>query len=414
MEQFLERRRVATAVAWDLHDGVVLVAAGDEIPVPGRGDRTYPFRAHSEYLYLTDRERPGGVLAFDPGEGWVEFVAPVTAEELLWTGLEGDREGVPEGTRPLDELQAFVSGRPVRRLGVTPEPDAELRDALIRVRRPKDDVELERMRAAARATRDGFAELVPLIEPGRSERELQVALEAAFLRNGGDFLAFETIVAAGDHAAVLHFAPTARALRDGELLLVDAGAEFRGYASDVTRTYAVGGALAPEQALVYETVRQAGEAAIAACGPGVEWRAVHRAAALVVADGLVELGILRGRRESLVESGAVTLFFPHGIGHMVGLGIRDTGPASDETREPVPGLPRLRVDIPLAPRQAWTVEPGVYFVPALLARARDRDDLVWDRVDQLRGFGGVRLEHNVLIGDDGCELLTAAVPLAPA
>jgi len=172
--------------------------------------------------------------------------------------------------------------------------------------------------------------------------------------------------------------------------------------------------LGPEQALVHETVRQAGEAAIAACRPGVEWREVHRAAALVVADGLIELGMLRARRESLVESGAVTLFFPHGVGHMVGLGVRDAGPASDETRELAPGLPRLRVDIPLAPRQAWTVEPGVYVVPALLARARGRDDVVWDRVDQLRGFGGVRLEQNVLIGDDGCEVLTAAVPLAPA
>ena len=391
----------------------MLVVAGDEIPVPGRGDRTYPFRAHSEYLYLADRERPGGVLAFDPGEGWVEFVAPVTHKELLWTGLEGDREGVPQGTRPIDELEAFVSGRSVRRLGVTPEPDAELRDALIRVRRPKDDVELERMRVAADATRDGFAELVPLIEPGRTERELQVALEAAFLRNGGDSLAFETIVAAGDHAAVLHFAPTARTLRDGELILVDAGAEFRAYASDVTRTYAVGAALTPEQALVHETVRRACEAAIAACRPGVEWRQIHREAALVVADGLVELGVLRGRRDALVESGAVTLFFPHGVGHMVGLGIRDAGAATDETREPPPGLPHLRVDIPLAPRQAWTVEPGVYFVPALLAHAREHDDIVWDRVDELRGFGGVRLEQNVLIGNDGCEVLTAAIPLAP-
>ncbi len=101
MEGCLEQRRAATAAAWDLSGGVVLVAAGDEIVIPGRGDRTYPFRAHTEYLYPTDRERPGGVLAFDPGEGWVEFVAPVTAEELLWTGLEGDRDGVPEGTRPL-------------------------------------------------------------------------------------------------------------------------------------------------------------------------------------------------------------------------------------------------------------------------------------------------------------------------
>ena len=314
-DAFLERRRAAAAAAWNLDRGVVLVAAGDEIPVPGRGDRTYPFRAHTEYLYLADRERPGGVLAYAPADGWVEFVAPVTAEELLWTGLEGDREGVPEGTRPVSELEAWVAGRPVRRLGAAADSDVELRDALIHVRRPKDDVELERMRTAAEATRAGFEELVPLIAAGRTERELQVALEAAFLRNGGDSIAFETILAAGDHAAVLHFSPTARELRDGNLLLVDAGAEYRGYASDVTRTYAVGGTFTGEQALVYDTVRRAVETAVAACRPGVEWRDVHRAAALVVAEGLVELGVLRGSPETLVESGAAKLFFPHGVGH---------------------------------------------------------------------------------------------------
>jgi Xaa-Pro aminopeptidase len=410
---FLEPRRAAAAAAWNLDGGVVLVAAGDEIPVPGRGDRTYPFRAHSEYLYLADRERPGGVLAYAPADGWVEFVAPVTAEELLWTGLEGDHEGVPEGTRPLGELEAWVGGRAVRRLGAAAdaEVDVELRDALIHVRRPKDDVELERMRTAAEATRAGFEELVALIAAGRTERELQVALEAAFLRNGGDFVAFETIVAAGDHAAVLHFSPTARELRDRDLLLVDAGAEYRGYASDVTRTYAVGGTFTAEQALVHDTVRRAAETAIAACRPGMEWHDVHRAAALVVAEGLVELGVLRGPPETLVESGAATLFFPHGVGHLVGLGVRDTGPASDEARKPLPGLPRLRVDISLRPRQAWTVEPGIYVVPALLAPQRGRDGVDWDRVDELHGFGGVRLEQNVLITDDGCETLTAAVPL---
>jgi Xaa-Pro aminopeptidase len=410
-DAFLERRRAATAAAWNVDGGVVLVEAGEEIPVPGRGDRTYPFRAHSEYLYLTDRERPRGVLAYAPAEGWVEFVAPVTAEELLWTGLEGDREGVPEGTRPLDDLEAWIEGRPVRRLGAAADADVELRDALIHVRRPKDDVELERMRIAAEATRAGFAELVPLIAPGRTERELQIALEAAFLQNGGDTLAFETILAAGDHAAVLHFAPTARELRDGDLLLVDAGAEFRGYASDVTRTYAASGTFTAEQALVHDTVRRAGETAIAACRPGTDWHDVHRAAALVVADGLVELGVLRGSPETLVESGAATLFFPHGVGHLVGLGVRDTGAASDETRKPSPGMPRLRIDVPLAPRQAWTVEPGIYVVPTLLVRERGREGVDWDRVDELHGFGGVRLEQNVLITDDGCETLTAAIPL---
>src|SRR5689334_20815037 len=105
---FLEHRRAMVAAAWGLDHGVVLVNAGCEIPVPGRGDRAYPFRAHAEYLYLADRERPGGVLAFDPGEGWVEFVEPVTAEELLWSGLEGDREGVPAGTRPIAELPEWL------------------------------------------------------------------------------------------------------------------------------------------------------------------------------------------------------------------------------------------------------------------------------------------------------------------
>ena len=410
-DAFLERRRAAVAEAWNLDGAVVLVAAGHEIPVPGRGDRTYPFRAHSEYLYLTDRERPGGVLAYAPADGWVEFVAPVTAEELLWSGLEGDREGVPEGTRRRDGLEEWVGERPVRRLGATVDADDELRDALVHVRRPKDDVELERMRIAAEATRAGFEELVPLIAAGSTERELQIALEAAFLRNGGDSLAFETILAAGDHAAVLHFSPTARELRDGDLLLVDAGAEYRGYASDVTRTYAVGGTFTDEQALVHDTVRRACEAAIAACHPGTDWHDVHLAAALVVAEGLVELGVLHGSPETLVESGAATLFFPHGVGHMVGLGIRDTGAAPSEAEQPVPGLPRLRVDIPLQPRHAWTVEPGIYVVPALLDRERGRDGVDWDRVDELDGFGGVRLEQNVLITDDGCEVLTARIPL---
>jgi Xaa-Pro aminopeptidase len=409
--QQLERRRAAAADAWDVRDAVVLVHAGDEIPVPGRHDRMYAYRAHAEYLYLTDRERPGGVLAFDPGEGWADFVVPVTAEELLWTGLEGDREGVPDGARPLEELEAWLRGRPVRRLGAADAADEELRNALIRVRRPKDDVELERMRVAAEATRAGFAELAGLVEPGRTERELKVALEAAFLRSGGDFLAFETIAAAGDHSAVLHFSPTDRSLEAGELFLVDAGAEYRGYCADVTRTYAIGGELDEQQQLVWETVRRAGAAAIAACRPGVEWRDVHRTAAFVVAEGLIELNVLRGAPETLVESGAVTLFFPHGVGHMVGLGVRDAGPASDEARDPEPGLPRLRVDIPLEPRHAWTVEPGIYFVAPLLARHRDRKDVDWDRVDALLGFGGVRIEQNVLITDTGCEVLTAPIPL---
>lgn len=402
----LERRRKAAAEAWNLDEGVVLVEAGHPLPIPGRGDPTYPFRAHSEYLWLTDRERPGGVIAYDPAQGWMEFVVPVTTQELLWTGIEGDREGVPDGTRPVEELAELVAGREPRLLGATSDADQELRDALTRVRRPKDDVELERMRTAAAATAAGFAELVSLIEAGRTERELQVALEAAFMRNGGDFLAFETIVAAGDHSAVLHFSPTLRELRDGELLLVDAGAEHRGYAADVTRTYPIGGSFNAEQQLVHDTIRAALDACIAACKPGVRWSHVHRTAGLVIAEGLIELGVLQGSPESLVESGAVRLFFPHGLGHMVGLGVRDGGPASDE-----PSSPGLRLDIALEERHAWTVEPGLYFVGPLLAQERGHEGVNWERVDQLLGFGGVRLEHDIVITADGCDVLTASIPL---
>ena len=402
----LDRRRDAAAAAWNLDDGVVLVDAGQAVPIPGRGDPTYPFRAHSEYFWLTDRERPGGVIAYDPAQGWVEFVDPVTTEELLWTGLEGDTEGVPEGTRPLDELAAFVGDRTPRLLGATANPDIELRDALTRARRPKDDVELDRMRKAAAATAAGFAELRGQIAAGKTERDLQVTLEAAFLRNGGDFLSFETIVAAGNHAAVLHFSPTLRELRDGQVLLVDAGAEHKGYAADVTRTYAVGGSFSAEQQIAYDAVRRALDDAIAMCRPGVQWRDVHRAAGLAIADGLLELGVLRGDRETLVDNGAVRLFFPHGVGHMVGLGVRDAGPASDE-----PSSPGLRLDIPLEPRHAWTVEPGLYFVAPLLARERGHESVNWERVDALLDFGGVRLEHDVVITDDACDVLTEAIPL---
>jgi Xaa-Pro aminopeptidase len=417
----LERRRRAAAERWQLDDGVVLIGAGDKIPVPGRGDRTYPFRAHSEYLYLTDRERPGGVLAFDPHEGWVDFVVPVTRDERLWEGAAADG---PEGV-PVAELAAWLEqrkDRPVACLGAAvpdvasaPQLEADLRYGLNHVRRQKDAVELARMRAAERATRAGFAAVAPLIEPGRSERELQIELEAAFFTGGADFLAFDTIVGSGPNSAVLHFPPTSRRVADGELILIDAGAEYRGYASDITRTYPASGRFTPEQQELYAIVAAALDRATERCSAGTEWREVHRTAALVIAQGLVELGLLRGEPESLVEQGAQALFFPHGVGHMVGLGIRDAGEVL-RGREPQEGeFPRVRVDLPLLPGHVFTVEPGIYFVPALLhdaeLRERHRDAVDWDRAEAMLGFGGIRIENDVLITDDGNEVLTADVPL---
>jgi Xaa-Pro aminopeptidase len=416
----LARRRAAAAAAWELSDQVVLVGAGEPIGIPGRGDVTYPFRAHSEYLYLTDRDRPSGVLAFDPQDGWADFVEPPTVEERLWSGaVGGEQDGVP-----LSDLAGWLAarrGRPVAGLGVPPPDvavDAALTDrlrlALAAVRRVKDLVELERMRAAERATAAGFAAIRPLVEDGVTERALQIELEAAFFRAGATALAFDTIVGGGPNSAVLHFPPTSRSIRQGDLVLVDAGAEYLGYASDITRTWVAGDAPTAAQRELHALVVAAGRAAIERCRAGTEFRELHRTAARVIAEGLAGFGLLRGDPDGLVESGAVSLFFPHGVGHMVGLGVRDAGgdigrPLRDE-------FPRLRADLPLQAGHAITIEPGVYFVPALLQdaerRATHRDSVDWELADRMLDFGGIRVEQNVLVGDVSCEVLTADVPTA--
>jgi Xaa-Pro aminopeptidase len=198
-------------------------------------------------------------------------------------------------------------------------------------------------------------------------------------------------------------------------VLIDAGAEYLGYASDITRTYPVGGELASEQLELHSLVRAAELAAIDRCGPGTEWRDVHLTAALVIAEGLVSLGLLRGEVSGLIESGAVWLFFPHGVGHLVGLGVRDAGGIIPDRRDSPPPYPNLRIDLPLEPGFAVTVEPGIYFVPAILEdperRRRHRDQVAWDRVDKMLDFGGIRIEDNVLITAGGHEVLTQDVPV---
>ncbi len=417
----LERRRDAAASAWELTDEIVLIGAGEPIEVPGHGDITYPFRAHTEYFYLTDRNRPGGTLAFDPHEGWSDFVVPASASERLWSGaLGGDPDGLPA-----DELDAWLAsrrGRPTACLGAGPAGvrcDAELsetvRFGLSHVRRVKDPVELERMRRAERATSAGFAAVMPSLIEGTSERAAQIELEAAAFRSGGDAMAYDTIVGSGPNSAVLHFAPSSRRFRSGELVLIDAGAECDGYASDITRTYPVGGELSSDQQELHSLVHAAEREAIAHCTAGREWRDVHLVAARVIAEGLVALGILRGAPETLLETGAAWLFFPHGIGHLVGLGVRDAGGTLAERRDDPPPFPHLRIDLPLREGMVVTVEPGIYFIPAILEdderRRRHAAEVDWDRVERMLGFGGIRIEDNVLITESGPEVITGDVPV---
>jgi Xaa-Pro aminopeptidase len=364
------------------------------------------------------------VLAFDPQEGWFDFVVEVTEEERLWSGAaDGALEGVPLGQLPV--WLGARRERPAGCLGTPPSGEldarcdaalsADLRLGLDVVRRPKDEIEIERMRVAERATRAAFAAAVPALVEGSTERSVQVELETAALRAGADAMAYDTIVGAGTNSAVLHFMPTDRRLSHGDLVLIDAGADYRQYACDITRTYPVGGQLSPEQAELHAVVHAAERAAIERCVPGTEWVDVHMTAAQVIAEGLVAFGVLRGEPSALVQSGAVWLFFPHGIGHSVGLGVRDAhGPLPSRRDTPAP-VKNLRINLPLEPGYVVTVEPGVYFVPGMLQdpgrRARHRDTVDWDRVDGLMDFGGIRIEDNVLITDSGHEILTADVPV---
>lgn len=419
MTDLLRARLARLAAALPLDDALLLVAAGEPVALPENSDQTYPFRAHSEYVYLTGLDAPRGVVAYDPRDGtWLSFVPEVTEAERVWEG----RQQAPG--EPLAGFAAWLdrrAGRPVALLGaglggVTADRalSARVRDHFTHARRAKDAAELALLRRSAAATAAGYAHLHPLLQPGVTERALQIELEAEFFRHGATRTGYDTIVGIGANSAVLHFSPGTRAAQSGDFVLVDAGAEIDRYVTDVTRTYVVG-TPSPFQRDLHQVVLAAEINAVSRCRPGAEWRDLHLAAATEMVGGLVAMGVMRGRPESLVEQEAHTLFFPHGLGHMVGLGVRDAGGLlPGRTKDPRPGLRTLRMDLPLAAGYVVTVEPGLYFIPALLndpaRRTRFRDCVNWPLVEQHLHLGGVRIEDNIVVTAGEPENLTAAIP----
>ncbi len=419
-------QRIAPALSAALGDSLLLVHAGLPVPLPENTDQTYPFLAHSEYVYLTGLECAGGIVAFDPltsgPSAWQSFVPELTESERIWEG----RSQCPGTLLPhLTDWLQQRSSRPVVHLGAPPadrpaDPArlATIREVLKHLRRPKDAAEVALLRRAAACTGAGYAALRAHLRPGVTERALQIEMEAAFCRAGATGTGYGSIVGSGPNAAVLHFDPSHRILQQGEFVLVDAGARVDRYVCDVTRTYVVGAAPTPFQRDLHQLVLEVEETAIARCRPGAEWKDLHLQAAVQIASGLIHLGLMRGRAEDLVEREAHTLFFPHGLGHLVGLGVRDaSGTAPGRTKDPRPSLRTLRTDLPLAEGYVITVEPGIYFIPTLLEdpvrRERFADCVHWDRADALIGTGGVRIEDNLHITSGAPENLTAHIPKAP-
>lgn len=422
MPNLLPDRRARVAAALNLGDALLLVGAGEPVPLPEGTDQNYPFRAHADYYYLTAEECPGGVVAFDPRngvrDGWVSFVPEVTEGERVWEG-----RAQPAGT-PMGELAGWLATRrhrPIVQLGARlpglrsdEARTVKARELFLHARRPKDEGELALLRRAATATAAGYARVPSLLRPGVTERALRVELEAEFFRAGATRTGYSSIVGTGPHAAILHFEPGPRAAQDGEFVLIDAGAEVDRYVCDVTRTFVVGKPTAFQRDL-YQIVLAAEEHALARCVPGAEWRDVHLAAALELTAGLVAMGVMRGTAESLVEQEAHTLFFPHGLGHLVGLGVRDgSGQLPGRAKSSRASFATLRVDLPLESGYVITVEPGLYFIPALLndraRRDRFRDCVNWTLAEQHLHIGGVRIEDNVVVRPGAPENLTAGIP----
>jgi Xaa-Pro aminopeptidase len=449
----LRRRRRRTFLERIAHP--TLLFAGSEVP------RTTPFQTHayradSSFLLFFDPPEPGTVALFDPGDGTVTlFVPDRTMETATWSGPmpsfdEVKRDAGVDRVHGLGSFRETVGGiargRPIDALAVADPlstliardvtghdlvftdsarvgPPA-LVDVLAAMRMRKEPEELDEIRRAAQVTAEAHCAVLEATRPGATEQELTALFEYVCARHACT-PAYGTILSV--RGEILHNPHHAGTLRPGDLLLVDAGAEMpSGYGADVTRTWPVSGRFDPAQAAVYDAVLAAQARAIELARPGARFRDVHFATALVLAEHLVDLGLLRGSASALVERGAHALFFPHGVGHLLGLDTHDLRIYGDRilypgrARSTEFGTDMLRIDVDLAPGMVITIEPGLYFVAAILRRAdlreRFRDACDFERAEHFlardsgRGFGGIRIEDDVIVTSGAPDVPTASIP----
>lgn len=412
----------------------------------------HPYRADSHFLYLTGAALPdAAVLVSGPrcelfmeppaeddalwhGEvpGWEEIARRTGADRvrsLAELGDEIERAGGADRVATLPSADPITRGKQSAWFGRLLDgtslaaADVALADAMIGLRLVHDDAALEHLRRAAEGTTAAHLAGMAATAPGRFEYQIRAAMEGALISKGM-CPAYGSIVTV--HGEVLHNTDYHHPLADGDLLLADVGAEHEGWAGDVTRTWPVSGKFSATQRAVYDIVLASQQAAIDRVRPGVRYRDVHLQASLVLAQGLVDEGILVGDPESLVERGAHALLFPHGVGHLIGLDVHDmedlgdrAGYAPDRKRSDQFGLGYLRLDRDLAPGMMVTVEPGLYLVPAILRDEKLCGPFLADgsfKPDALERFAdvrGIRIEDDVLCTAGDPEVLTRAIPKSP-
>jgi Xaa-Pro aminopeptidase len=420
---FHNRRQRVLAHMREAGGGVAIIPTAREYP--RNRDSHFPFRADSYFYYLSAFTEPESVLVLIAGDTdrSLLFCREKDMDREIWDGfrwgpaMAADHFGFDEA-HPIGEFDRRITDllgdqpavffsmgqdadwdhrvisalgrvREQARAGITaPASITDIHGLLDDMRLVKDSHEIATMRRAAQISCDAHRRAMRAAAPGRHEYEIEAELLHAFRHAGSQAPAYSSIVASGPNACVLHYVSNDRQMRDGDLLLIDAGCELDGYASDITRSFPVNGRFTGPQRDVYSLVLAAQQAAVDATRPGVEWNTPHDAAVAVLAQGMIDLGLLEGTLDGVLESGDYRRFYMHRTGHWLGMDVHDAG---DYKRG---GDWR-----PLEAGMMLTVEPGCYIRP---------DDTVPEHFWHI----GVRIEDDALLTDTGCELITADAPKA--
>ena len=388
-------------------------------------DAEYLYRQNSDFYYLTGFAEEHALLALIPGRKQGEvvlFCQEKNKEKELWTGslmgpvaaiqnlaiddaypvadIDDILPGLIEGRDRVyysmgkddkfdDQVMEWVKTiRQKAKMGAHPPGEFLMLDHLLHeLRLFKSAAEIKLMERAAKISAEGHRRAMAFCRPGVHEYELEAELLYAFTRNGSRAPAYSSIVAAGNNACILHYNTNNAAIKEGDLVLIDAGCEYEYYASDITRTFPASGKFSDEQKAIYEIVLKAQEAAIEEIRPGVLWDAPHNASVKVITQGLIKLGLLKGKLSQLIKTEAYKAFYMHRVGHWIGMDVHDVGDYK------IDGAWRM-----LEAGMVTTIEPGIYIAP-------DNTGVP----EQWRGIG-VRIEDDVLVTKSGYRILSTGVP----
>lgn len=412
--------------------GIAILATAPEA-IRNR-DAEYPYRHDSDFFYLTGFTEPDAwlVLVAGASDRALLFCRPRNVEHEIWEGKRFGPEAAAahfgfDDAHPVDALDELMpsllldhatlyaplagdkrtDGRLHRWLAAAreaargghapPARQQDIRPVLAEMRLLKDASEIAAMRRAAKISAGAHVRAMRVCRAGMREYELEAELLYEFRRHGAQSVAYNSIVAAGANACVLHYPAGEAVLRDGDLVLIDAGCEVDSYASDITRTFPVNGRYSGPQRALYDLTVAAQEAAAQATAPGRDFNEGHQAALRVLAQGMLDLKLLKGSLDGVLESGDYSRFYMHRTGHWLGLDVHDVG----DYRQPGPAQGSERPWRKLETGMMLTIEPGIYVRPA-----NDVPEAYWNI--------GIRTEDDALVTDEGCELITRGVPVQAA